>query len=209
MNHIPHSVHADESRFIVVISHLISKGELPSLPTWESSVKDEKSRLVREKQGRKEAKEAEALAKELGVWDEFYGSGKTGDRNKAGKGKEKKEKYGEEEDHSALQALILKKKRNMDSFFDDLATKYAEPEPKSKMGPGKGKRMAKGGDPAGDVIDESPMKKPKHGVVPLSPEINDEEFEKLQQKLFGNNVKTPDVDPGSKGKKVTKGRRAK
>jgi DnaJ family protein C protein 9 len=204
MNHIPHSVHADESRFIVVISHLISKGELPSLPTWESSVKDEKSRLVREKQGQKEAKEAEALAKELGVWDEFYGSGKTGGRNRAGKGKEK-EKYGEDEDHSALQALILKKKRNMDSFFDDLATKYAEPEPKSKMGPGNSKRMAKGGDPA-DAIDDSPMKKPKRGV---SPEINDEEFEKLQQKLFGNNVKTPDVDPGLKGKKATKGRRAK
>lgn len=85
MTYIPHSTHEDEPRFIVLISDLITNGDLPALPTWESSVKDEKSRLVRKKQGEKEAKEAEALAKELGVWDEFYGTGKEGHRR--GKGK--------------------------------------------------------------------------------------------------------------------------
>src|ERR1700729_3574309 len=64
MTYIPHSTHDDEARFIVLITDLISKGELVSLPAWESSVNDEKSRLVRKKQGEKEAKEAEKLAKE-------------------------------------------------------------------------------------------------------------------------------------------------
>ena len=50
---------------------------------------------------------AEELAKELGVWDEFYGSGKATAKKPKGKGKGKK--ADEEEDTSALQALILKK----------------------------------------------------------------------------------------------------
>src|SRR5438477_6699831 len=90
MTHIPHSTHEDEARFIVLISDLNSKRVLPAQPAWESSVKDEKARLVRKKQGEKEAKEAEKLAKELGVWDEFYGSGKVGDRRSKGKANGKK-----------------------------------------------------------------------------------------------------------------------
>ena len=86
-----------------------------------------------------EAEEAEELAKELGVWDEFYGSGKAGARKSKGgrKGKGKATREDEEageEDVSALQALILKKRKNMDSFFDGLAEKYAEPAPKGKKG---------------------------------------------------------------------------
>ena len=89
MNHIPHSTHDDETRFIVIVSKLIQEGTLPLLPEWESSTKDEKAKLVRKKQGQKEAKEAEELAKELGVWDEFYGSGKAGTRKGKGGGKGK------------------------------------------------------------------------------------------------------------------------
>ena len=175
MTYIPHSAHNDEARFIVLITDLIAKGELPSLSGWESSVKDEKSRLVRQKQGEKEAAEAEKLAKELGVWDEFYGSGKKGARKGKGKGKKDEDA---EEDTSALQALILKKKKNMDGFYDSLAAKYADPEPKSK---GKGKKRAKDDD----VEEASPKKKSR----PAPPEIDDEEFEKLQQKLFGEKAK--------------------
>lgn len=87
MQHIPHSTFDDEARFIVIISDLIKKGELPSLKTWEKSVKDEKAKLVRKKQSDKEAKEAEELAKDLGVWDEFYGSGKPSAKKAKGKGK--------------------------------------------------------------------------------------------------------------------------
>ncbi|KAL0946914.1 hypothetical protein HGRIS_013075 [Hohenbuehelia grisea] len=192
LTHIPHSTDEDESRFIVIISDLIKKGDLPSLPVWESSIKDEKSRLVRKKQSDKEAKEAEKLAKDLGVWDEFYGSGKTGKRKGKGKGKAEEEtKEAEVEDVSALQALILKKKQNnMDGFFDSLAAKYAEPEKK-----GKGKKRAAA------VNDDTPAKKSK--TAP--PDIDDEEFAKLQEKLFG------DKSSGDAGGKKTraKGRKGK
>ncbi|KAI0807374.1 DnaJ domain-containing protein [Fomes fomentarius] len=142
MNHIPHSTFDDEARFIVTISDLIKKGELHSLPQWESSTKDEKAKMVRKKQAGKEAAEAEALAKELGVWDEFYGSGKLGSRKSKGKGKGKQTHADDEEDTSALQALILKKRKNMDSFFDNLAAKYTQPE-KKKGGRSARKRRRK------------------------------------------------------------------
>ena len=181
MTYIPHSTHDDEARFIVLITDLVAKGELPHLPAWEISVKDERSRLVRKKQGEKEAKEAEKLAKELGVWDEFYGSGKEGARK--GKGKSKREDA-EEEDHSALQALILKRRKNMDGFFDSLASKYAEPEPKGK-GKGKGKKKARG-EAEAEAGEPSPKKLKRY---PAPSDIDDEEFEKLQQKLFGEKGK--------------------
>ncbi|KAI3610839.1 hypothetical protein WG66_007022 [Moniliophthora roreri] len=202
MTHIPHSTHEDEARFIIIISNLISKGELPALPLWEKSTKDEKANLIRKKQGEKEAEEAEQLAKELGVWDEFYGSGRTGERrgNKS-KGKAKDDDANaedEEEDHSALQALILKKKqsKNMDSFFDSLAAKYAEPQKGASKSKGRGKKR---GRPTEDDEDVSPKKRSRDSIPP-PPDIDDAEFEKLQQKMFGNK-KTET--------KATKGRKAK
>ncbi len=214
MEHIPHSTFDDEARFIVIISDLIKKGDLPSLKTWERSIKDEKAKLVRKKQGEKEAAEAEELAKELGVWDEFYGSGKpSSKRTTKGKGKAKaaaKDDEEDEEDTSALQALILKKRKNMDGFFDSLAAKYAEPE--------KGGRKKKRGKAAKDEEDEeeevqaSPKKRPRRGVgVPPPPEIDDEEFEKLQKKLFAEKAKPSSrAEAGeTKGKRGAKGRKAK
>lgn len=201
MTHVPHSTNADETRFIIEISKMISQGDLPRLSTWERSVNDEKSKLVRKKQSEKEAKEAEKLAKELGVWDEFYGSGKTGERKSKGKGKGKQEDTsGDEQDHSALRALILKKKeKSMDGFFDSLAAKYAEPS--SRAG-GRGKKRAREGE------DEHAKKKPRRGHD-APPEINDEEFEKLQQKLFGEKAnQSPQDIPQPKSKKG-KGRKAK
>ncbi|THU89509.1 DnaJ-domain-containing protein [Dendrothele bispora CBS 962.96] len=188
MTMVPHSTHEDEARFIVIISDLISKGELKSLPGWETTIKDEKARLVRKKQGEKEAKEAEALAKELGVWDEFYGSGKSGQRKSKGKGKASSKDNPDEEDVSALQALILKKKeKNMDSFFDGLAAKYAEPTSKS--------RGKKRGKPTDDD-DELPSKRSRKAAPP---DIDDAEFEKLQQKLFSDKAKSSG-GTASKGK---------
>ena len=187
MNHIPHSRHDDEARFIILISSLITERVLPTKSAWISSTKDEKRKVIRKKQADKEAEEAEEMARELGVWDEFYGSGKPGTRKgKAkGKGKEKKDDGDEEdeEDHSALQALILKKKKNTDSFIDNLAAKYAEPRLRGK---GKGKRKADIGE-AEDVA-ESPKK--RRGAAVHPPDIDDNEFEKLQQKLFGDKSKS-------------------
>ena len=155
MNHIPHSTHADEARFVIAISDLIAKGELSVTDTWIASSKDEKAKLVRRKQADKEATEAEVLAKELGVWDEFYGSGQAGPRKGKGKKKAKRGEDSDEEDHSALQALILKKRQNAGAFLDNLAAKYAE-QPESRAKKGKRKNDAPGGSGADD---SSPRKK--------------------------------------------------
>jgi len=197
MSFIPHSTHDDESRFIVIISDLIDKGQLSTTPTWLLSSKDEKAKLGRRKQGEKEAKEAEMAAKEMGVWDEFYGSGKQ--TGKKEKNKRKADAGADaDEDHSALQALIMRKKeKNMDSFFDGLAAKYSEPTPKDSSR-SKGKKR---GNDTGD--DKSPKKKSRSNVPP-APEIDDEEFAKLQEKLFGDKA-TPSAPESRKGK----GKRAK
>jgi DnaJ family protein C protein 9 len=214
MRHIPHSTHEDETRYITLIDSLIAQGKLESLLKWTKSSKDEKARLVRAKQAAKEASEAEALARELGVWDEFYGSGKEGARKGKGKGSKGKgkspQKRGgtadagdeDEEDTSALQALILKRKKNMDGFFDGLAAKYAEPDRSAKSTNARGKKRAKGED---EELNALPKKKPR--VAP-PPDIDDAEFSKLQAKLFGDKA-TPSSTSETKGKKGAKGRKAK
>ena len=163
----------------MIISSLISKKELKSTRTWEKSVKDEKAKLARKKDGEKEAKEAEELAKELGVWDEFYGSGKATERKK-GKGKAAGNSADEEGDVSALQALILKKRqKNADDLIDSLAAKYA---PKAKA---KGKKRAR----EDDVEEELSSSKKKRGRAATPPELDDEEFAKIQERLFGDKAK--------------------
>lgn len=185
MTRIPHSTHDDEPRFIILITDLIKKKELESTSKWRSSSKDEKAKMVRKKEGEKEAREAEDLAKELGVWDEFYGTGKASERSRGkwkGKGKRKEDDgtEGDDENYSVLQALILKKKeKNMDTFFDSLATKYAEPTT-----PRRGKSKKRNHDT--DEPDESPKKKSRSNIPPPPPELDDAEFAKIQQKLFGD-----------------------
>lgn len=177
MNHIPHSTIEDEPRFVRLITNLIKSGDLASTRTWEKSVKDETARLKRKKKSAQEAEEAEALAKEIGVWDEFYGTGKPTDKaTKKQKGKKKADAGDEEEDVSALQALILKRKKNMDGFFDNLAAKYAEPEPSARSGGSRGKKRK------ADVGEDPPTKKSK--VVSPPPDIDDEEFARIQESLL-------------------------
>lgn len=203
MTYIPHSTHEDEDRLTIIISSLISQGKLRTTPAWESGMKDQRAKLARMKDGEKEAKEAEKLAKELGVWDEFYGSGKATDRKKTkenGKGKRQGEDADHKDDESALQALILKKnKKNMDGFFDSLAAKYSEPKTTSRD---KGKKRAH------SVADdgEPPNKKSRRGVPP-PPEIDDAEFAELQAKLFVGKRKVD--SPEASGRVKRKGRKAK
>lgn len=208
MTHIPHSTHDDEARFIVTISALIKKGELSLLPEWESSTKDEKAKLIRKKQADKEAGEAEELAKELGVWDEFYGSGKAGARKGKGKAKQTADA---EEDTSALQALILKKRKNMDSFFDGLAAKYAEPEGGKKGGRKGKKRSQAAEDDDEEVLGASPKKRLRK-EAPSPPDIDDAEFERIQQRLMEGKAKRTSDGAGPKGPgrgRGAKGKRAK
>lgn len=99
------------------------------------------------KAGEKSAKEAEKAAKELGVWDEFYGSGKKGKRQ-ADKNDENKEEEGGE---GMLQALILKRQREREGVFEAMEEKYRKIEEdaraKKKAKKGKGKKEETEGMP--------------------------------------------------------------
>lgn len=92
------------------------------------------------KAGKKAAKEAEKAAKELGVWDEFYGSGKKGKRQADKSDKNTEEEGGE----GTLQTLILKRQRERESAFDAMEEKYRKIEEdaraKKKAKKGKGKK---------------------------------------------------------------------
>lgn len=188
MSYIPHSTHEDEPRFITIITDLIKRKELKYTSTWGSTSKDEKAKLARKKDSEKEAREAEELAEELGVWNEFYGDGKAADRKKGkNKGKTKGDEEAEE-DHSVLQALILKKKeKDMEGFFDGLAAKYSETAPK------KGRGKKRGHDFGEDDVSTNKKTRPN---IPPPPELDDEEFARIQKKLFS--------DKGSSTKKTEK-----
>ena len=176
MGHIPHSTIEDEPRFVRLLNNSIKSGDLISTPTWEKSIKDETARLKREKKSVREAEEAEVLAREIGVWDEFYGSGKlTDSAAKRRKGKQTAN-ANRDEDVSTLQALILKRKKNMDGFFDSLAAKYVESEPSVRSSGSRGKKRKPDGG------EGSPVKKPK--TAPSPPDIDDEEFAKIQESLL-------------------------
>ena len=192
MDHIPHSTIEDEPRFVLLITRLIKSGDLMSTPTWEKSCKDEAARLKRKKKSGKEAEEAETLAKEIGVWDEFYGGGKPTDKaTKKQKGKRKADAGNEEEDVSALQALILKRKKNMDGFFESLAAKYAEPGPSARSGGSRGKKRK------ADVGEDPPTKKSR--TVPPPPDIDDDEFAEIQGSLLKKAPASPKRRSTSKG----------
>ena len=79
---------ADEGRFKTLVEEAIATGELERTATWTTSAADGKAAKKRAAAERKEAREAEEHAKEIGVWDEFYGSGKATESKKTkGKGK--------------------------------------------------------------------------------------------------------------------------
>ena len=105
---------------------------------------------------------AEEMAKEIGVWDEFYGSGKTGKRKAKG-ACGKKADDGAEDDVSGLQALIQSRQKARMGALDALAEKYAAPQPKGK------KRAAEGG----------PASKRKKTAA-AEPDIDEEEFQRVQ-----------------------------
>ncbi|CAE6421041.1 unnamed protein product [Rhizoctonia solani] len=125
MDEIPHSTYEDEARFVATINEMIDSGELQALDTWVANTKNKKAQNARRKRGEKEAKEAEEAARELGVWDEFYGSGKVGKRKGKGKGKSQANNGDRDDDDSALKALIQSKAKKLDGFLDSLAEKYA------------------------------------------------------------------------------------
>jgi DnaJ family protein C protein 9 len=195
MTHISHSTIDDEPRFIVAITKLIKDGKLPKMQAWQKAIKDEKARLLRRKEGQKEAAEAEALAKELGVWDEFYGDGNP----TKGEGKGKARAKGEGDEPATLQAVILRRKeqtaKTMTSFFNTLEAKYAGGE---KIGKGKKRGHAEVGG------DDGPSTKKFRAQ-----DIPEDEWRVIQERLFGDGPKITPLPPlENKPTKKKKGRKA-
>lgn len=172
MSCIPHCHNNDEPRFLKTINDLIAQGELEALPVWAKGLKDMKARTNRQRKAEKEAKEAEELANELGVWDEFYGSGKAGKRKGKGRGKSRDEREDKPDGEAALQALIQGRQKKMGDFFDSLAAKYAEP-------------VTKGTKRARSTQEEEP-------------DIDEDEFARIQQRLVAG--KTGNSKTGKTGR---------
>lgn len=129
---------ADEMRFIGIIDAAIKDGEVKELAKWKKSKKDDAGRKALRQKAKGEAAEADKLAKELGVWDDLFGSGKgkgkpakaAGSKNGAasamGKGsKSTKAKASDDgdDDLDGLAALIQRKNQNRASQFDDMIAK--------------------------------------------------------------------------------------
>jgi DnaJ family protein C protein 9 len=141
MDEIPHSQHLDEGRFINLLNTLISDKTIKSTSTWKKTSTDEKASLRRKEKAVKSAKEAEAHARELGIWDEMFGNGKKGKR---------KSDAADQKEEDGLAAMILKRQKDREGGLDRLAEKYRkiEEEERAKKrgkGKGKGKKEAESG----------------------------------------------------------------
>lgn len=108
----------DDARFREVIDAAIKAKEVPRFDNYAKETK--KSKQARVKAARGEAKEAEELAKELGVYDKLRGDGK---------------KKSKKDSEAGLAALIQRNQVSRMSALDKLAEKYGA-VPKA----GKGKK---------------------------------------------------------------------
>ncbi|KAJ9119307.1 hypothetical protein QFC24_005778 [Naganishia onofrii] len=206
MSHIPHSTSSDEPRFIDLINTAIKEGILEPEPDWEKSSKDQKAKKERAKKAKKEEKEAEAAARELGVWDEFYGSGKKtekqgsasaredgkrGTKRKSTANSPNDQDNGEEDDVSGLASLIAKRQSSRASAFDALLAKYGggdaeddevlEFSGKTKAGKGSKTKATSSGKKGkkGSKNDQDMQNGMLEDGMPT-----EEEFQCLQERLF-------------------------
>ena len=113
------SVLDDENRFRSIIDKAIAGKDVQPYDAYTKE-----SASVREKlhaAAKREAAEAEEYAKELGIHDQLFGSGK------AQKGRKKNSK--KEDDEAGLAALIQQKQQNRASnFLENLEAKYTQPK---------------------------------------------------------------------------------
>jgi len=132
MEEIPHSQYKDETRFITLINTLIASNTIKSTPIWKKTSTDEKASRKRAEKANKSAQDAENHAKELGIWDEMFGTGK--------KGKRKSDANGTETGEDGLAALILKRQKDREGGLDRLAEKYRKIEEEERAKKSKGKK---------------------------------------------------------------------
>ncbi|OAV95846.1 hypothetical protein PTTG_09138 [Puccinia triticina 1-1 BBBD Race 1] len=93
-----------EPRLVKQIDQMIKEGVLESKPTWVKTKKDTKARAKRRQMAEQESKEAEELAKELGVHDKLFGNQNPNGPSSNGKKNSKKDDQSNSED--SLRALI-------------------------------------------------------------------------------------------------------
>jgi DnaJ family protein C protein 9 len=109
----------DDARFRAIIDKAIKKGEVERFDAYAKETK--KSKQARVKAAKKEAQEADELAKELGVYEKLRGGGK---------------KKSAKDAEADLAALIQRNQASRASALDKLAEKYGAVPPKG----GKGKK---------------------------------------------------------------------
>lgn len=155
---------ADDTRFRKIIDAAIRAGDVDAYPAYTKESK--KKRADRVKAAKAEANEAEEYAKELGVHDKLFGSGrgddedegeeedndgdekkgKTAKKTKDAKPKAKKKgpKAGSED---ALAALIRGNQQRREGFFDHLEAKYG-----ASSKPAKGKKRRAEEEPSEEAF---------------------------------------------------------
>lgn len=101
----------DEKRFMKIVQEAIAAKEVPKTKAWTALQSDagKRARKSLKARARKEATEAEAYAKELGVYDSVYQKD-SGTKGSAGKD--------EEGDLDALRAVMRSKAGKRESAFD-------------------------------------------------------------------------------------------
>jgi DnaJ family protein C protein 9 len=173
-----------EEHFTTLINAAIEAGDLKATKAWKRTLKDAKGRERRAAVAQDEAREAEAMAKELGVHDKLFGS------KKKGKGAAKADEGAADED--ALRALIQQKgKQRMESTISALEAKYAALEQEAAKACSKRKGAAV-------EEEEPPARKGKKAKKDSGP--TEEEFAAIQAKMMaGKGAKGSSSK--SKGKK--------
>ena len=167
------STYEDEDRFIKLINSAITAKTLTSFPAWKKAIKDSKAQEKRKSKAVREAGEAEAYAKEMGVHDKLF--------SKKGKGKGKAT---QEEEEASLKALIQGNQvKRMDSIIGSIEAKYVNQESNRK----KKRNSEEGGDG---------NKKQKTEIEP-----SEEEFLKLQKEMDARRKSSGNGEEKKKGKK--------
>lgn len=142
LNSIPFAeVLQDEERIVALVNEGIQSKDLERLEGWKNTLADTKGRETMRKKARKEASEAEAHAKELGVWDEIFGDGKKRPRPSRRDSQQSKEKnptpaqneeVEEVEEEEEEEAVPTKRARRAKDKSSQSQTKSKSNAPKGK-----------------------------------------------------------------------------
>ncbi|KAE8217094.1 hypothetical protein CF319_g8740 [Tilletia indica] len=146
--HVPCSeVLVDSQRFIDIVEREIEAGTIERTKEWDRSIKDKSGRAALEKKARTEASEAEEYAKELGVWDDLFGSKKgAGSKDKKKKRAAKGDGLEEatEVDADGNEVAPGEDEEDVEDEAEDEAAEEEEEEEEPAPARGKGKSQRNG-----------------------------------------------------------------